>query len=86
MTLPNDADYFYGIICTSCAKRLVIGYGDYIDGSDKKEFCLSVLIEGTFGEAWGQSAEKQCRCSTCKKKRAEQEKPTLEQLAREHEG
>lgn len=72
MTLPPHPDYVYGIICVSCAKRLVIRYGYFLSGSDSKEFCLATLIKETYGDAWGQKAEKQCRCSDCKKKRGEE--------------
>lgn len=68
MTLPEHLDRFYGIICVSCAKRLVIGieHGYCISGGDKKEFCLAALIKETFGDAWGHKAEQECWCSACK--------------------
>ena len=66
-TLPIEPGYVLGIACLFCEKRLLLRYGEVVDvypgASTRKEFCLAELITETFGEAWGQRAAKDCRCS-----------------------
>lgn len=69
-SLPPHPDYCYALLCMSCTKRLVIRYGAFV-GGDTKEFCLAAMVKETFGDAWGNKAELQCRCSACKAKRGE---------------
>jgi len=69
--VPGGSGNSYTLVCDSCTKRLVIRYGAFIGGGDTKEFCLAAMFKETFGDAWGNKAVQQCRCSACKAKRYE---------------
>ncbi|GHO99538.1 hypothetical protein KSF_095860 [Reticulibacter mediterranei] len=69
--LPGGSGNSYTLVCESCTKRLVIGYGAFIGDGNTKEFCLAAMVKETFGDAWGLKAELQCRCSACKARRYE---------------